>query len=56
VRELRKWRGLSQEQLADAAGVSQSYIAGIEKGRRAGTLATLRAIAAALGVSVENFT
>jgi transcriptional regulator with XRE-family HTH domain len=34
VKELRARRGLTQEQLADAAGVSRGYVGELEQGRR----------------------
>lgn len=50
---LRAWRehkGLTLQALADAAGVSKPYVSQIEGGRRAGTAATLKKLATALGV------
>lgn len=52
---LRAWRehkGLTLQALADAAGVSKPYVSQIEGGKRTGTTATLRKLAAALGVPV----
>jgi len=34
IRQLRQQRGLSQEALADAAGIGRSYMSGIERGVR----------------------
>lgn len=53
VRAWRKHRGLTVQALADAAGVSKAYVSQIEAGKREGTAATLRKLAAALGVSVD---
>jgi antitoxin component HigA of HigAB toxin-antitoxin module len=50
VRAWREYRGLSQQALAAAAGVSKPFISQIESGARAGTVATLKKLAAALGV------
>ena len=53
---LRAWRehkGLTLQALADAAGVSKPYVSQIEGGKRAGTAATLKKLAAALGVPVD---
>jgi transcriptional regulator with XRE-family HTH domain len=54
MRRLRKDRGLSQAQLAELAGVEQGTVSKIEVGSRRGDPETLRKIAAALGVSVEE--
>jgi transcriptional regulator with XRE-family HTH domain len=50
IRRLRADRGLSQEALADAAGIARSYMSGIERGvRNCSTLHLLR-IARALRI------
>jgi DNA-binding XRE family transcriptional regulator len=51
---LRKWRKLTQEELAAKAGISQGYLSELETGRKAGDLATLRRVAAALGVGLDD--
>lgn len=48
IRALRKFRGLSQQQLADMIGSSQSMIDRLEKGERPLTQKWMRAIADAL--------
>jgi len=53
---LRKWRRLTQEALAKKAAISQGYLSEIETGKKTGDLATLRAIAGALGVSLDDVT
>jgi transcriptional regulator with XRE-family HTH domain len=50
VRELRNRRGLSQEALADKAGLDRTYISSCERGKRNVSLLTLHRIAAALEV------
>jgi transcriptional regulator with XRE-family HTH domain len=50
----REHRGLTQAQLAKAAGVGQTYISMIERGERQGTAAKLRAIARVLKVQVDD--
>ncbi len=47
----RKERGLSQEGLADAAGISAGMIAQVETGRRQLGIPNLLSVAEALGVS-----
>ena len=51
VRRLRKERGLSQEALADAAGLHTNYVGGIERGEHNVGIKALFALARGLGVS-----
>jgi transcriptional regulator with XRE-family HTH domain len=51
VRELRKAKRLSQEALAERAGLHWVYVSGIERGLRAPTLDVVGRLASALGVS-----
>ena len=53
LRILREWRKVTQAVLASTASLSQGYISDIEKGRRTGTPAALRAIATALNVPID---
>ncbi|MEK5262440.1 helix-turn-helix transcriptional regulator [Paenibacillus sp. FSL L8-0663] len=50
IRELRKAKGWTQEQLAEAAGLHYSYIGGVERGDRNISLETLEKIILALKV------
>lgn len=45
--------GLSQEQLAERAGLQRTHISRIEAGKYAVTLETIQAIAEALGMTVD---
>ena len=54
VRELRSDRGLTQLRLAERAGISRPSIANVEAGRQNVSLRQLCALAAALGVEVED--
>jgi transcriptional regulator with XRE-family HTH domain len=50
VRKLREQRGLTQEQLAEAADVSATYIGFVERGDNVPTLTIIIQIASALRV------
>jgi transcriptional regulator with XRE-family HTH domain len=50
VRDLRKERGWSQQELAGRAGISMQTVSNLETGRHVPGIATLSKIAGALGV------
>lgn len=50
----REFRAMSARGLADAAGLSQPYLSQIESGKRDGSVDTLKKIAAALGVTIDD--
>ena len=50
LKRLRMERGLSQEELADQAGLNRNYIGMIERQENAATVDTLEALAEALQV------
>ena len=52
-RALRKWRGLTQEELSASAGLSQSFLSSIERQTKTCTGETQTAIAGALDVPEE---
>lgn len=54
IRELRKEKQLSQEELAFKAGVHRTYLGSIERGERNPSLRNISAIAAALGISLSD--
>jgi DNA-binding XRE family transcriptional regulator len=54
VKVWREYRGLTQQQLADAAGISKPYLSQIETGKRKGTTEILSAIAKVLDVSLDD--
>jgi transcriptional regulator with XRE-family HTH domain len=56
LRETRNKAGLTQEQLADILGQTQSFISKVERGERRLDVVELRAFCAALGVSFPSFT
>ena len=54
VREERLKQGLSQEELADRAGVHRTYIGMIERAEKNITLENIEKIAKALGMKPSN--
>lgn len=52
--KLRRERGLSQEELADRANIHQTYLSGVERGKRNPTVTVLQRIAEALGADIED--
>ena len=53
IATLRRLRGLTQEQLAQAAGLQRTHVNRIEAGKYAVTLEVIQAIAEALGMTVD---
>ena len=54
IKAWREFRGLTQQQLADAAGISKPYLSQIETGKRKGSTDILSALAKALKVTLEE--
>lgn len=54
VRELRVVSGLTQEELADRAGLDRSYIGGVERGDRNPSLSVIEKIAEGLDVTLAE--
>jgi len=54
VRQLRQAQGVSQEALADLAGVDRSYMGGVERGEHNLALVNIKKIADALQLSVSE--
>ena len=48
---IRKEKGFTQEQFAEASGYTQQYVSDLERGRRNPTVVTLFHLANALGIS-----
>ena len=54
VRRLREAMDISQEELADISGYHRTYVGGIERGEKNISIATLAALAGALGVEAHE--
>lgn len=54
IKVWREYRGMTAVQLAKKADITRPYLTQVENGKRDGTVQTLRRIAKALGVSIED--
>jgi transcriptional regulator with XRE-family HTH domain len=54
LQNARRERGFSQEELAHLAKVHQTYLSGVESGKRNPSVLVLHRIAAALGLDIED--
>lgn len=54
VKIWREYRGLTQEQLAQASGVSRGMIAAMEAGHKSGSTATLKKLAGSLRIQIDD--
>lgn len=54
VREIRHRRGMSQEKLAELAGLHRTYVSGVERGERNISLANIERLARALAVPMSD--
>ncbi len=54
MRVWRGYRGLTQSALAASSGVNRVQIANIEAGARTGSVETLKRLAGALGLAVDD--
>lgn len=55
IRDLRKSQGLSQEKLAEKAGLHRTYIGALERGEKSPTVDTLVKVVTALNINLTNF-
>jgi transcriptional regulator with XRE-family HTH domain len=53
IRRVRLDKGLSQEALAEWAGLDRTYISGLERGVRNPAMGTIEKVATALGVRIS---
>jgi transcriptional regulator with XRE-family HTH domain len=54
LREVRRGRKISQERLADLAGLHRTYISSVERGQRNVTIETVKKLAESLGVTMAE--
>ena len=54
LQALRRAKGLSQEELAHRSGIHQTYLSGVERGKRNPSVMVMSRIAAALDADVED--
>lgn len=54
IKAWRNYHKMTQDQLAEQAGISKPYLSQIENRKREGALKSLRAIAKVLGVGVDD--
>ena len=54
LRSLRTKAGLSQEELADRAGIHVTYLSGVERGLRNPSIRNVRRLAQAIGVPTRE--
>lgn len=55
IRELRKQKNLTQEQLADKARLHYTYIGTVERGEKNISMKNIEKVAKGLGVSLAEF-
>jgi DNA-binding XRE family transcriptional regulator len=53
LRAVRQWRGVTQSQLADRAGLTQGFLSDLESRRRTASADTAGRLASALDVAVS---
>lgn len=54
IRVWREFRQMTQQELAERAGISVPYLSQLETGKRKGSLGVLNAIAEALKISIDD--
>lgn len=55
VKELRNKLGISQEELAELAGLDRTYITSVECGKRNISIVNIEKLATSLNVSIKEF-
>lgn len=54
LREIRHQKDLSQERLAELAGIDRTYVGGVERGERNLSVLNVKRLADALGINVKD--
>ena len=54
VKVFRDYRGMTQKELAEAAGISPEYVSQIESRKKQGSIGTLKAIAQVLSLDLDD--
>lgn len=54
IRELRKSKRLTQQQLCDMVGINRTYLVGLEAGKSSPTIDLIEKIADGLGITLEE--
>jgi DNA-binding XRE family transcriptional regulator len=54
IRVWREYKGYTQKELAESAGISKPYLSQIETGKRTGTTEVLSAIASSLDLTIDD--
>ncbi|EKD08190.1 MAG: helix-turn-helix transcriptional regulator [Limnospira sp. PMC 1291.21] len=54
LKQIRKMRGLSQENLADIAGLHRTYVGSVERGERNVSIDNMERLAKALDVEITE--
>jgi len=54
LKEFRALKGLSQEELADIAGLHRTYVGSVERGERNISIDNMERLASALGIKIKD--
>ena len=54
IQNMRREKSFSQEELAHRADVHQTYLSGVERGKRNPSIVVLQRICEAMGVDIED--
>ena len=54
IKVWREHRGMTQQQLAEAVGISTPYLSQLETGKRTGATHVLKSIAGVLGIDLDD--